>query len=886
MIKRYQLLLLVALLTLIGSTAFAQQQVTIKELNAYENLTAITELSSHPLVDVNVTFTAVIMSYPKSSGNASFNEGTGAIGRIHVFVKDTSAVSMGWQGMSMQIVESTTAWVENLTRGDIVEFTGNLTFFGDTGQFNVSEEPTVLGNANEESFSRFQPLLDPIVVDLADIISLDNELYSLVLSSYSDYANTYVQVENGLINVVSLGDRPNYQINSGGLRIASNDISLRYRNDRDLYKEGYNSRRSEEQGGKGDFAPIQGAQANVSGFLIMNNFDPIGSTLGTNYPFKLTPFEDGTVWLNNTRFDNGQDVGGTTFAWPNDLVYTGFPALVSNETLSPESPKTTDVVTLNFEVASQEDGVTVDSVKVTYTDASQGDDVVEVTVSATNVGGDNYSIEIPAQPNFTSVTYFFLSYTSNSLIGRTPGSGTNSFLVSDGPVPTIATIQTTGDGSVGNSPLAGLGELPMTITATVVSDFNSGIVMIHEASTPWSGVFLELNAQTENLLVGDEVAITRGSVNEDRGDFGTDLITYITVPSGGITVNSSGNDITSLIPSLTTDEFNAVVDAGEKYEGMLVSLSNVRVTDVGGFGEFEITTTGNTNAVTVNEDTDASTAGETTFPGWVNETMRQDVDITSFTGLVLIHRNATKIYPRMASDIVTADGNFTYPRTNFGFLSPEDNASVEVVGDITVIWNETTDFDGNDVTYEWLLTTPADTNFATPLATVASDGSGSQAQVTLPFSAVDGILAGANVAVGGSVDLKWTVRVSDALDGRFSSTANFNVLTSVREFNITLTRGTSTSIDEVLPVQFALEQNYPNPFNPSTKIDFSLPESGLVNLSIYNMLGQKVSTLVNQRMEAGSHSVNFDAANLSTGMYLYRITNGNTQITRKMMLLK
>jgi len=139
----------------------------------------------------------------------------------------------------------------------------------------------------------------------------------------------------------------------------------------------------------------------------MNNFDPIGSTLGTNYPFKLTPFEDGTVWLNNTRFDNGQDVGGTTFAWPNDLVYTGFPALVSNETLSPESPKTTDVVTLNFEVASQEDGVTVDSVKVTYTDASQGDDVVEVTVSATNVGGDNYSIEIPAQPNFTSVTYFF-----------------------------------------------------------------------------------------------------------------------------------------------------------------------------------------------------------------------------------------------------------------------------------------------------------------------------------------------------------------------------------------------------------------------------------------------------------------------------------------------
>lgn len=886
MIKRYQSLLLVAFLTLIGSTAFAQQQVTIKELNAYENLTAVSELGSHPLVGETVKFTAVVMSYPKSSGNASFIESAGSIGRVHVFVKDTSAVSQGWQGMSMQIVESTTEWVENLNRGDIVDFTGRLTFFGATAQFDLTEVPSVIGNANEESFNKFQSLLAPISIDLANIISLENNQYSLVLSSYSDYAHTYVKVESGLISVLNLGDRPNYNVNKGGLRIASNDVSLRFRNDRDVYKATYNNRRSTEQGGKGDFAPIQGALATVSGFLYMNNFDPIGNTLGDNFPFKITPFEDGTVWLNNQRFDDGQDVGGTAFTWPNDFVYTGFPALVSNETISPEAPTSTDVVTLSFEVASQETGVTVDSVKVTYTDASQGADVVEVTVSATNTGGANYSVEIPAQPNFTSVSYFIVSYTSNSLVGRTPTSGTNSYFVSNGAVPSIATIQTTGDGGIGNSPLAGIGEVPMNITATVVSDFNTGIVMIHEANTAWSGVFLELNAQTENLQVGDEITITKGTVNEDRGDFTSDLITYITIPEGGLTVNSSGNDISALIPSFTTDEFNAIEAAGEKYEGMLVSLSNVRVTNIGGFGEFSVTSNGSTNAVLANDDTDASVAGETNFPGWVNETMRQDVDITSFTGLILIHRNGTKIYPRSAADIVTADGNFSFPRPNFSFLSPEDNASVDVSGDITVVWNETTDFDGNAVQYEWLLTTPADTNFNAPLATVLSDNEGSQAQVTLPLVTVNNLLASAGVAVGESITLRWTVRAKDALDGQIATTSDFNLATSRRIFNITLNRVNNTSVEEVLPVKFALEQNYPNPFNPSTQIDFSLPESGLVTLSVYNMLGQQVATLVNQRMEAGSHSVNFDAANLSTGMYLYRITNGNTQITRKMMLLK
>ncbi|MGE5439510.1 MAG: CHRD domain-containing protein [Bacteroidota bacterium] len=88
------------------------------------------------------------------------------------------------------------------------------------------------------------------------------------------------------------------------------------------------------------------------------------------------------------------------------------------------------------------------------------------------------------------------------------------------------------------------------------------------------------------------------------------------------------------------------------------------------------------------------------------------------------------------------------------------------------------------------------------------------------------------------------------------------------------------------PEKFALEQNYPNPFNPSTSIRFTLPASGFVNLTIYNMLGQRVQMLMNQQMNAGSYEVKFDASALPSGMYIYRLSAGENVSVKKMMLLK
>lgn len=89
-----------------------------------------------------------------------------------------------------------------------------------------------------------------------------------------------------------------------------------------------------------------------------------------------------------------------------------------------------------------------------------------------------------------------------------------------------------------------------------------------------------------------------------------------------------------------------------------------------------------------------------------------------------------------------------------------------------------------------------------------------------------------------------------------------------------------------VPSAFKLNQNYPNPFNPSTSIKFNLPKASFVNLTIYNVLGAQVATLVNEKLEPGTYTKNFNANNLSSGVYFYRLTAGNIVITKKMSLLK
>lgn len=101
--------------------------------------------------------------------------------------------------------------------------------------------------------------------------------------------------------------------------------------------------------------------------------------------------------------------------------------------------------------------------------------------------------------------------------------------------------------------------------------------------------------------------------------------------------------------------------------------------------------------------------------------------------------------------------------------------------------------------------------------------------------------------------------------------------------------GYTTAVKEKqvnVPYQYKLEQNYPNPFNPSTRINYSIKNEGFVSLKVYNILGQQVANLVNEVKTPGNYSVNFNASDLSSGIYLYKIeSNGFTQ-TKKMILVR
>jgi hypothetical protein len=92
--------------------------------------------------------------------------------------------------------------------------------------------------------------------------------------------------------------------------------------------------------------------------------------------------------------------------------------------------------------------------------------------------------------------------------------------------------------------------------------------------------------------------------------------------------------------------------------------------------------------------------------------------------------------------------------------------------------------------------------------------------------------------------------------------------------------------DALLPLSFTLKQNFPNPFNPSTRIEYSIPQTAFTHLEVFDILGREVETLVHVIQEKGGHSADFDAGGLAGGLYFYRLTSGGFTETKKMILLR
>ncbi len=108
----------------------------------------------------------------------------------------------------------------------------------------------------------------------------------------------------------------------------------------------------------------------------------------------------------------------------------------------------------------------------------------------------------------------------------------------------------------------------------------------------------------------------------------------------------------------------------------------------------------------------------------------------------------------------------------------------------------------------------------------------------------------------------------------------------VSEVGTLSSMSTNIKSNENLPLNYFLNQNYPNPFNPSTEIAFSLAKASFVTLEVFDALGQKVQVLINRKMNAGRHAVKFNAGNLASGVYYYKITADKFQQVKKMLLIQ
>jgi hypothetical protein len=886
----------VAMLVVLPVFAQAQDTVSVRELNTYDGLTEYSQnaLQAHPLNGVTVTYTGVIVSNPKTSGNATPNDTNSDgeiddIGRIHVFITDTAAVTQGRAGMSIQIVESDYEILEGFQRGDVVTFVGRMTFFNSTVQMTADEAS--LQGTTSINFPQYAELLEPWEVTVDELVTANGDgTFQMDIESYQKYNNAYAKITGATVSNISVGSRVDWALNQNGSRIYMYDISLRFRNDRGLgYLPGWNYRRLPglEDGSDGNFEPpVAGAVVNVSGFLNLQGDDPDGTVPANQISWSMSPFEDGVLWTTDDdsgeplRCVDGELCNGETLNWPSDVIVVGLPPSFSNAALSDSTVTSSDAVTVSVDITA--DGAsTVTAANIVYSD---GD--TTITAAMTNSTGSTYEYTLPTFDNFSPVSFYFEATDSEGLTGRDPISGNYGFFVQDEPINSIAVIQTTADGKAGASPLEGAGQLPVDISGIIVSDNSDGVIILQEAAAAWSGIFLERTSATQALVKGDSITVTSAEVAE--AEVASNSLTLTQLVNLEFTVNSSGNDLDQVIPVISTDTVQALQNGGEleNYEGMLVKFEDVQLTARGSFGEYTMQNTDadSSNGAIFNEDIRSTVVGNTQARGDYNESVREGKTMDAYA-VVAASFGAPKFHPRTAADLITDDNNSFKPLLDFSLTGPADSANIVVDTEtIEFTWNSTTDYDGDDVTYGWRLYSNDTTSVLLDLES-NSDGTVNASSPT--FEAIDAALVAQGLDVGQSADFLWTVVVSDGSDTLQVRTSFFDDFSAMFRV-VTLERGllTSNDFEEGTPNTFALEQNYPNPFNPTTNIKFALPKTADVTLTIYNMLGQKVNTLINEKMTSGFHVVPFDASNLSSGMYIYRIQAGSFTSTKKMLLIK
>ncbi len=236
-----------------------------------------------------------------------------------------------------------------------------------------------------------------------------------------------------------------------------------------------------------------------------------------------------------------------------------------------------------------------------------------------------------------------------------------------------------------------------------------------------------------------------------------------------------------------------------------------------------------------------------------------------------------------AHQVAAASGIVNIPPSAPVITEPADGAEIVVGGGptgapldpstvLTITWTESIDPEGEPVTYYWQAFTQ---DFSELLL---SRNAGAETSHDVTFGKIADALDVVGVELGESITIVHRVAADDGQDFTFGL-----------ESELTLVRGTIVSTDEPaedLPRTYELHQNYPNPFNPATTIAYDLPAKAHVRLIVFDIFGREIATLIDRIQSPGRYDVSFEAEDLASGLYLYRIEAGDFQTVRRMMLVK
>jgi len=216
------------------------------------------------------------------------------------------------------------------------------------------------------------------------------------------------------------------------------------------------------------------------------------------------------------------------------------------------------------------------------------------------------------------------------------------------------------------------------------------------------------------------------------------------------------------------------------------------------------------------------------------------------------------------------------PPNSFDLVSPADGDTIFITPDnlmnnMLFAWTSSTDPNGQEVTFNWTVE-------SSELGSLSIDTTGTA--IFIPYEDLVALLSSAGASI---TTATWNVIATDGMDDTPSSNGP-------RTFTIDITQ-LGIIGGPAVPDVFALHQNYPNPFNPITTIRYDVPEESMVRLDIYNILGQKVRTLVNSVHQPGYHAVQWNGTNdfgvpVASGMYIYRIQAKDFVAVKKLVLMK